>query len=145
MRLGLMTGYSGSKIHLPMPLIHHAERLGFYAVWTAEAYGSDAVTPLAWIGEQMMSFACSLQQGFTLNFPEEPETVQQNIREIGPRVMFSPPRIWENMVSRVQVKIEDSSWLKKKIVETLRDKGLLYTVPRKIYRLYRRLRYGEIR
>jgi len=71
--------------------------------------------PLAWIGEQMMSFACSLQRGFALNFPEEPETVQQNIREIGPRVMFSPPRIWENLVSRVQVKIEDSSWLKRKI------------------------------
>ena len=71
--------------------------------------------PLAWIGEQMMSFACSLQQGFTLNFPEEPETVQENIREIGPQVMFSPPRIWEIMVSRVQVKIEDTSWLKKKL------------------------------
>lgn len=71
--------------------------------------------PLAWIGEQMMSIACSLQLGFTLNFPEEPETVQDNIREIGPRVMFSPPRIWENFVSRVQVKIEDSSWFKQKM------------------------------
>ena len=71
--------------------------------------------PLAWIGEQMMSFACSLQQGFTLNFPEEPETVQDNIREIGPHAMFSPPRIWENLVSRVQVKIEDTSWFKKKM------------------------------
>jgi long-chain acyl-CoA synthetase len=70
--------------------------------------------PLAWIGEQMMSFACSLQRGFALNFPEEPETVQENVREIGPQVMFSPPRIWENMVSRVQVRIEDSSWFKRK-------------------------------
>ncbi|MFQ5578475.1 MAG: AMP-binding protein, partial [Anaerolineae bacterium] len=43
------------------------------------------------------------------------ETVQHDIREIGPQVMFSPPRIWENLVSRVQVKIEDSSWLKKKL------------------------------
>ncbi len=73
--------------------------------------------PLAWIGEQMMAFACSLQLGFPLNFPEEPETVQANIREIGPRVMFSPPRIWENMVSQVQVKIEDSSWLKQKLYQ----------------------------
>ncbi len=69
--------------------------------------------PLAWIGEQMMSLACGLQVGFTINFPEEPETVQHNIREIGPQVMFSPPRIWENMVSQVQVKIEDSSRIKK--------------------------------
>ena len=71
--------------------------------------------PLAWIGEQMMSLACGVQRGFTINFPEEPETVQHDIREIGPRTMFSPPRIWENLVSQVQVKIEDSTWLKRKI------------------------------
>jgi long-chain acyl-CoA synthetase len=69
--------------------------------------------PLAWIGEQMMCMSCGLQVGFTINFPEEPETVQHDIREIGPKVMFSPPRIWENLVSQVQVKIEDSSRLKK--------------------------------
>ena len=50
MRLGIVTGYSGSKIELPMELILEADRLGYYAVWTSEAYGSDAVTPLAWIG-----------------------------------------------------------------------------------------------
>lgn len=69
--------------------------------------------PLSWIGEQMMCMSCGLQVGYTINFPEEPETVQLDIREIGPRVMFSPPRIWENFVSQVQVKIEDTSWLKK--------------------------------
>jgi F420-dependent oxidoreductase-like protein len=50
MRLGLMIGYSGATIQLPLELILEAERLGYYAVWTAEAYGSDAVTPLAWVG-----------------------------------------------------------------------------------------------
>lgn len=69
--------------------------------------------PMAWIGEQMMSFACSLQQGFALNFPEEPETALANLREIGPHSMFSPPRIWEDLVSQVMVKMEDSSWLKQ--------------------------------
>jgi long-chain acyl-CoA synthetase len=71
--------------------------------------------PLAWIGEQMTCMSCGLQIGFTVNFPEEPETVQHDIREIGPQVMFSPPRIWENLVSQVQVKIEDSTWLKQKL------------------------------
>lgn len=52
MRLGLMVGYSGAQISLPMEMIKEADRLGYYAVWTAEAYGSDAVTPLAWIGAQ---------------------------------------------------------------------------------------------
>ncbi len=50
MRLGLNVGYSGATLRLPMELIQEADRLGYFAVWTAEAYGSDAVTPLAWIG-----------------------------------------------------------------------------------------------
>lgn len=50
MRLGLMVGYSGARIELPMDLILEADRLGYHAVWTSEAYGSDCVTPLAWIG-----------------------------------------------------------------------------------------------
>ncbi len=52
MRLGLMLGYAARRIELPMDLIQAAESLGVYAIWTAEAYGSDAVTPLAWIGAQ---------------------------------------------------------------------------------------------
>ena len=50
MRLGIMIGYSGATIELPLEMIQAADRLGYYAVWTAEAYGSDAVTPLAWAG-----------------------------------------------------------------------------------------------
>jgi F420-dependent oxidoreductase-like protein len=49
-RLGLIVGYSGRGLGLPLDLIQEAERLGFDSVWTAEAYGSDAITPLAWIG-----------------------------------------------------------------------------------------------
>ncbi len=69
--------------------------------------------PLAWIGEQMMSLATALAVGFTVNFPEEPETVMENIREIGPNVMFAPPRIWENLTSTVQVKIMDTAPFKR--------------------------------
>lgn len=71
--------------------------------------------PLAWIGEQMMAIACGMRVGFALNFPEEPETGQSDLREIGPRLMFAPPRIWENMLSQVQVKIEDADWLKRRL------------------------------
>jgi F420-dependent oxidoreductase-like protein len=52
MRLGLMLGYAAGKMDLPLGLVQEADRLGVYAVWTAEAYGSDAVTPLAWLGAQ---------------------------------------------------------------------------------------------
>ena len=73
--------------------------------------------PLAWIGEQMMSLSTALAIGFTVNFPEEPETVTENIREIGPNVMFAPPRVWESMASTVQVKIMDTSPFKRLMYE----------------------------
>jgi F420-dependent oxidoreductase-like protein len=50
MRLGLMLGYSGERINLPIEQIKAADRMGVYAIWTAEAYGSDCITPLAWAG-----------------------------------------------------------------------------------------------
>ncbi len=49
MKLGVLLGYSGKKISLPIKLLQHAESLGFDSAWTAEAYGSDAVTPAAWM------------------------------------------------------------------------------------------------
>ena len=52
MRLGIMIGYASGKIELPTELVQEADRLGVYAVWAAEAYGSDAVTPIAWLGAQ---------------------------------------------------------------------------------------------
>lgn len=50
MRLGIMLGYAAGRLELPVELVQEADRLGVYAVWTAEAYGSDAVSPLAWLG-----------------------------------------------------------------------------------------------
>src|SRR5262245_1111230 len=49
MKLGLSIGYSGAELHLPVEKVLLAERLGFDSVWTAEAYGSDAITPLAYL------------------------------------------------------------------------------------------------
>lgn len=79
--------------------------------------------PFAWIGEQMMSISCGLQVGYTLNFPEEPEVAQENIREIGPHVMFAPPRLYEGLTRRVQVKYIDSTWIKRKAYEFATNVG----------------------
>ena len=50
MRLGLATGIAGAQVQLPIEIIQEAEQHGYSIVWTAEAFGSDAVTLLAWIG-----------------------------------------------------------------------------------------------
>ncbi len=69
--------------------------------------------PFAWIGEQMLAVACGLAKGLTISFPEAAVTQRSDMREIGPNVMFSPPRIWESMVSEVQVRIGEAGWLKR--------------------------------
>jgi long-chain acyl-CoA synthetase len=69
--------------------------------------------PLAWIGEQMLAVGCALQAGFAISFPESSETVRSDLREIGPRVMFSPPRIWQSLLSSFQVRLSDAGWVKR--------------------------------
>jgi long-chain acyl-CoA synthetase len=94
--------------------------MGKHLMEVDPCYDSDdyvSYLPFAWIGEQMMSISCGLQIGYTINFPEDPSTAQENIREIGPHVMFAPPRMYEQMTRKVQVKYLDSSWGKRKCYE----------------------------
>jgi long-chain acyl-CoA synthetase len=74
--------------------------------------------PLPWVGEQMMAVASGLLFGLTVNFPESVESAQADLREIGPHIMFSPPRVWENMCASVQVKVMDASFLKRLVFNT---------------------------
>ena len=63
----------------------------------------------------MLAVACGLRRGLTLSFPEDAATQRTDLREIGPDVMFSPPRIWESMLSEVQVRIDEAGWLKRRV------------------------------
>ena len=74
-----------------------------------------SVLPFAWIGEQMLALAVGMRVGFTISFPEEAETARADMREIGPHVMFGPPRIWESMLSDVQVRLAEAGWLKRAV------------------------------
>lgn len=71
--------------------------------------------PFAWIGEQMLTLAVGLQVGQTISFPEDADTTKVDLREIGPDVMFSPPRIWESMLSDVQVRLGEAGWVKRRL------------------------------
>jgi len=82
-----------------------------------------AYLPPAWIGDSFWSLAGALIVGCTVNCPERPETVLENLREIGPHFVIAPPRIWENLVSTVQVKMGDASWIKRRLFRWLMPAG----------------------
>lgn len=69
--------------------------------------------PPAWITENVLGLTVHLRTGMVVNFPESPETVQENIREITPHAMLYSARLWENMMGLVQVKIAETSWLNR--------------------------------
>jgi long-chain acyl-CoA synthetase len=80
-----------------------------------------AYLPMAWVGDAFYTLIMSLVVGFTCNCPESPETVQRDLRELGPSVVLAPPRIWENMLTSVQVRAADSTPLKRWVFERCRD------------------------
>ena len=82
-----------------------------------------AYLPPAWVGDTFWSLAGALIADLTVNCPERPETVQANLREIGPHLLVAPPRIWENLVSLVQVKVEDASRMKRWLFRKLMPIG----------------------
>jgi len=69
--------------------------------------------PPAWITENVLGLTFHLRTGMIVNFPEAPETVQDNIREITPQALLFSARLWENMMAIVQVKIADTSWINR--------------------------------
>ncbi len=74
-----------------------------------------AYLPMAWIGDHIFSYCESFVAGFTTNCPEDTSTVLHDMREIGPTYLFAPPRIWENILTQVMIKIEDAAWIKQKM------------------------------
>ncbi|MDJ0830737.1 MAG: AMP-binding protein [Desulfobacterales bacterium] len=115
--------YTSGTTSLPKGALlshHNMLTMGKHLMMVDPCHANDdyvSYLPFAWIGEQMMSISCGLQIGYTINFPEEPETSQENIREIGPHVMFAPPRMYEQMTRSVQVKYLDATWSKRKFYE----------------------------
>ena len=69
--------------------------------------------PAAWIGDPFFSTVPHLITGAVLAFPEEPETIQQDLREVAPNFVCYGPRQWESIVSMIQVKMTDAHWLKR--------------------------------
>ena len=79
-----------------------------------------AYLPMAWVGDSLYTLVINLMVGFTVNCPESPETVQRDLRELGPSSVLAPPRIWENMLTGIQVRASDAPRLKRWVFETSR-------------------------
>ncbi len=115
-----------------------------------------AYLPMAWIGDHMFSFGQSIVAGFTTNCPESAATVLHDLREIGPTYFFAPPRIWENLLTSVMVRVDDGSAVRRRMVRFFLDvarrverRRLAHqAVPladRLLYQLGRVLVYGPLR
>ena len=72
--------------------------------------------PMAWVGDHMLSYAQAIVTGFTINCPESAATVLHDLKEIGPTYFFAPPRIWENLLTNVLIRIEDAARPKRALV-----------------------------
>jgi long-chain acyl-CoA synthetase len=77
--------------------------------------------PMAWVGDHLFSYAQWLYAGFTINCPESADTVMTDMREIGPTYYFAPPRIFENLLTQVMIRMEDASAVKRGLFRYFTD------------------------
>ncbi|MFZ6680383.1 AMP-dependent synthetase/ligase [Undibacterium sp. Tian12W] len=77
--------------------------------------------PMAWVGDHLFSFAQAMAAGFTVNCPESSETVLTDLREVGPTYYFAPPRVFENMLTTVMIRMEDAGTIKRKLFAHFMD------------------------
>ena len=77
--------------------------------------------PMAWVGDHLFSFAQATVAGFAINCPESGETVMTDLREIGPTYYFAPPRVFENLLTQVMIRMEDAGAVKRRLFRYFMD------------------------
>ena len=74
--------------------------------------------PMAWVGDHIFSYAQGYVVGLVVNCPESAATVMTDLREIGPTYYFAPPRVLENLITQVTIRMEDASFLKRRMFQS---------------------------
>ena len=77
--------------------------------------------PMAWVGDFLYSYGQAYVTGLCLNCPESTDTVMECLREIGPTYYFAPPRVYENILTQVMIRIEDAAPLKRRMFHYFMD------------------------
>ena len=72
-----------------------------------------AYLPMAWVGDFIFSIGQACWTGFCVSCPENTETMQQDLKEIGPTYFFAPPRYFEGLLTNVMIRMEDASAVKR--------------------------------
>jgi len=85
-----------------------------------------SITPTAWIVDQMWGVGVTLSGGMIMNFPETSETATEDFREIGPTVIVTSSRFWEELASRIRVKINDSGSIKRALYHLSQNVGIRF-------------------
>ena len=119
-QVALMIMTSGTTGVPKLAMISHQSFTDIARKWveTAPIGNGDnwiSITPTAWIVDQMWGMGVSPLTGMTMNFPETPETAAEDFREIGPAVIITSSRFWEDLASKIRVKIADAGWMKRKL------------------------------
>ena len=115
-----------------------------------------AYLPMAWIGQNIFSYAQALVTGYTVNCPESPSTVLNDLREIGPTYYFAPPRVFEGMLTQVMIRMEDAGFVKrqmfhffmdvaKKVGGRILDRQSVGSIDSLLYKLGNLFVYGPLR
>jgi len=106
------TGNPKGVVHTYAALIDRA-RAGCELERLTDAEEVLAYLPPAWIGQNIFSYAQALVAGFCVNCPEAAGTVTVDMREIGPTYYFAPPRVYENLLTSVTIRMEDAGQVKR--------------------------------
>jgi long-chain acyl-CoA synthetase len=77
-----------------------------------------AYLPMAWVGDHIFSYGQAYAGAMCVACPESPETIVEDRREIGPTYFFAPPRVFENLLTQIMVRMEDAGRIKKKMFDT---------------------------
>ncbi|MAM25928.1 MULTISPECIES: AMP-dependent synthetase/ligase [Rhodobacterales] len=83
-----------------------------------------AYLPMAWVGDFAITVAAALHCRFTVNVPERQETVVRDMREIAPTFYLAAPRSWDQMLTTIQVGIENSTPVKKWLYHFFMDRAI---------------------
>lgn len=80
-----------------------------------------AYLPMAWVGDNIFSFGQSYVTGFCVSCPESSDTVLNDLWELGPTYYFAPPRVFENLLTTVMIRMEDASAIKRRMFHYFMD------------------------